>query len=129
MICLKLKIELMTVNKTQIKLKFPFCSLYLIQNSNSFYLLMSIFVKNKIMNALLSISPVDGRYRTKVAKLSNYFSEFALIKYRVHVEVEYFIELSKVIDDIETLSENQILELRKLYQDFTLEHALRVKEI
>lgn len=129
MICLKFKIELMTVNKTQIKLNFPFCSLYLIQNSNSFYLLMSIFVKNKIMNALLSISPVDGRYRTKVAKLSNYFSEFALIKYRVHVEVEYFIELSKVIDDIETLSENQILELRKLYQDFTLEHALRVKEI
>jgi adenylosuccinate lyase len=81
------------------------------------------------MNTLLSISPIDGRYRAKVAKLENYFSEFALIKYRVRVEVEYFIELSKEIDEIGTLSDNQVNELRKLYQHFTMEHALRVKEI
>ncbi|HNY56369.1 MAG TPA: adenylosuccinate lyase [Chitinophagales bacterium] len=81
------------------------------------------------MNTLLSISPIDGRYRNKVAKLENYFSEFALIKYRVRVEVEYFIELSKEIDEIGTLSDNQVNELRKLYQHFTMEHALRVKEI
>lgn len=81
------------------------------------------------MNTLLSISPVDGRYRAKVAKLENYFSEYALIKYRVHVEVEYFIELSKVIGEIGTLSEEQVAGLRKLYRDFTLEHAFRVKEI
>ncbi|MBK9794721.1 MAG: adenylosuccinate lyase [Sphingobacteriales bacterium] len=81
------------------------------------------------MNTLLSISPIDGRYRNKVAKLENYFSEFALIKYRVRVEVEYFIELSKEIDEIGTLTDNQVNELRKLYQHFTMEHALRVKEI
>lgn len=81
------------------------------------------------MNTLLSISPIDGRYRNKVAKLENYFSEFALIKYRVRVEVEYFIELSKEIDEIGILSDNQVNELRKLYQHFTMDHALRVKEI
>lgn len=81
------------------------------------------------MNTLLSISPIDGRYRAKVAKLENYFSEFALIKYRVRVEIEYFIELSKEIDEIGVLSDNQVNELRKLYQHFTMEHALRVKEI
>ena len=71
------------------------------------------------MNTLLSISPIDGRYRNKVAKLEHYFSEYALIKYRVRVEVEYFIELSKEIDEIGTLSDNQVNELRKLYQNFT----------
>ena len=81
------------------------------------------------MNTLLSISPIDGRYRSKVAKLENYFSEYALIKFRVRVEVEYFIELSKEIEEIGTLSDNQIDELRKLYQNFTIEHANRVKEI
>ena len=81
------------------------------------------------MNTLLSISPIDGRYRSKVAKLENYFSEYALIKYRVRVEVEYFIELSKEIEEIGTLSDNQTDELRKLYQNFTIEHANRVKEI
>jgi adenylosuccinate lyase len=81
------------------------------------------------MNTLLSISPIDGRYRNKVAKLEHYFSEYALIKYRVRVEVEYFIELSKEIDEIGTLSDNQVNELRKLYQNFTMEHAMRVKEI
>ena len=43
------------------------------------------------MSQLFSISPIDGRYRNKVSKLENYFSEFALIKYRVKVEIEYFI--------------------------------------
>lgn len=81
------------------------------------------------MNSLLAISPIDGRYRTKVAKLEDYFSEFALIKYRIRIEVEYFIELSKVINQIGQLSENQINELRSLYQNFTLEQANRVKEI
>ncbi|MFN8237038.1 MAG: adenylosuccinate lyase [Chitinophagales bacterium] len=81
------------------------------------------------MNTLLSISPVDGRYRNKVSGLENYFSEFALIKYRVRVEVEYFIELSKVIGEIGNISENQVVELRKLYQDFSIKDAQRVKEI
>ncbi|HQG38498.1 MAG TPA: hypothetical protein PLK15_05155 [Chitinophagales bacterium] len=59
------------------------------------------------MNSLLSISPVDGRYRTKVAKLESYFSEFALIKYRIRIEVEYFIALSTTINEIGVLTDNQ----------------------
>lgn len=81
------------------------------------------------MNELLSISPIDGRYRNKVAKLENYFSEFALIKYRIRIEVEYFIELSEQIDTIGELTDKQQDELRNLYLHFTLENAERVKEI
>lgn len=81
------------------------------------------------MNALLSISPIDGRYRTKVENLENYFSEFALIKYRIQVEIEYFIVLADELDEIGKLSEGQIVALRNLYQNFSIEHALRVKEI
>lgn len=81
------------------------------------------------MHTLLSISPIDGRYRNKVDKLENYFSEYALIKYRIRVEIEYFITLSKEIKEIGTLSDNQINALRSLYQNFTIEHALRIKEI
>lgn len=81
------------------------------------------------MHTLLSISPIDGRYRNKVDKLENYFSEYALIKYRIRVEIEYFITLSKEINEIGTLSDNQINALRSLYQNFTIEHALRIKEI
>ncbi len=81
------------------------------------------------MNTLLSISPIDGRYRSKVATLENYFSEFALIKYRVRIEIEYFIELSKTIEEIGLLTDNQEIELRKLYKDFSIGDANRVKEI
>jgi adenylosuccinate lyase len=81
------------------------------------------------MNELFSISPIDGRYRNKVAKLENYFSEFALIRYRIRIEVEYFIELSKLINNIGELSDKQQDELRSLYKNFSLENALRVKEI
>ncbi|MBP6047870.1 MAG: adenylosuccinate lyase [Chitinophagales bacterium] len=82
-----------------------------------------------LMNSLLAISPIDGRYRSKVEKLADFFSEFALIKYRIKVEVEYFIELSKIIPEIGELSDLQIIELRKLYENFTIENAERVKEI
>ncbi len=81
------------------------------------------------MSELLSISPVDGRYRNKVAHLSDYFSEFALIKYRIHVEVEYFIALSVSIDQVGKLSEVQQQMLRSIYTNFTLADAERVKEI
>jgi adenylosuccinate lyase len=81
------------------------------------------------MDELLSISPVDGRYRRKVASLSEYFSEFALIQYRIRVEIEYFIELSLMIGGIGKLTENQQDELRSLYVNFTLENAKRIKEI
>ena len=50
---------------------------------------------NSISKSLLSISPIDGRYSNKTSLLQNYFSEYALIKYRVYVEIKYFIELAK----------------------------------
>lgn len=81
------------------------------------------------MNELFAISPIDGRYRLKVAKLENYFSEFALIKYRIRVEIEYFIALTTIIPTLDTLSDNQKKELRDIYENLSLEQAERVKEI
>ena len=81
------------------------------------------------MTTLTAISPIDGRYRNKVADLENYFSEFALMKYRTHVEIEYFIYLSNVITQIGTLSATQTQSLRAIVHDFSTEHALRIKEI
>jgi adenylosuccinate lyase len=81
------------------------------------------------MNELFSISPIDGRYRNKVARLENYFSEFALIKYRVKVEIEYFIELSNTIKEVGKLTAPQKETLRNIYLQFSETDALRVKEI
>ncbi|MFN8284298.1 MAG: adenylosuccinate lyase [Chitinophagales bacterium] len=81
------------------------------------------------MNELFSISPIDGRYRNKVAKLENYFSEFALIKYRVKVEIEYFIELSNTIKEVGKLTAAQKESLRNIYLHFNETNAWRVKEI
>lgn len=83
------------------------------------------------LNTLTAISPVDGRYRDKTSNLSAYFSEYALIRYRVLVEVEYFISLSELplpqlasINNPETFNS-----LREIYQEFSLEDANRIKEI
>lgn len=81
------------------------------------------------MNELLSISPIDGRYRNKVAKLENYFSEFALIKYRIRVEIEYFIALTNLIPSFDSLTVHQINELKAIYENLSLKQAERVKEI
>ena len=88
-------------------------------------------------DALLALSPVDGRYVSKTAPLRNYFSEFALIRCRVRVEIEYFIALYKLLQsvpggwhhDAAVLGETSIAALRKIHEDFTTEDALRVKEI
>ena len=72
------------------------------------------------MSQLFSISPIDGRYRNKVSKLENYFSEFALIKYRVKVEIEYFIELSNTIKEVGKLSTSQKESLRNIYLNFII---------
>lgn len=79
---------------------------------------------------LQAISPIDGRYRNKVDKLADYFSEFALIKYRVLVEVEYFLALSESgIDQLQPLSGKQQQTFRNLYADFTEHDAQRIKDI
>lgn len=84
------------------------------------------------LNSLTAISPVDGRYRSKCEALDNYFSEFALIRYRVKVEVEYFIALTRIpLPQLEPLTGDKALQesLRASYKDFTLEDAARVKDI
>ncbi len=81
-------------------------------------------------STLQAISPIDGRYRNKVDKLADYFSEFALIKYRVLVEVEYFLALSESgIEQLQPLSEQQQQIFRNLYLDFNEENAQRIKDI
>lgn len=81
------------------------------------------------LNQLSAISPVDGRYRGKTVDLAAYFSEFALIKYRVRVEVEYFIALCEVpLPQLQGIDKKVFAELRKLYESFSLEDAAQIKE-
>jgi adenylosuccinate lyase len=83
-----------------------------------------------IFSALTAISPVDGRYRDKVEALAFYFSEFALIRYRVKVEIEYFITLAGFLPQLQSMHTVEITQtLRRIYLDFSLDDALRVKEI
>jgi adenylosuccinate lyase len=80
-------------------------------------------------HALNAISPIDGRYIRHTQALSNYFSESALMKYRVRVEVEYFIALCETgLSNLPKLSSDQTSGLRNLYLDFTSSHAEKIKE-
>ncbi len=82
------------------------------------------------MDPLQAISPVDGRYAGKTSELSAFFSEYALMRYRVLVEVEYFIALCELpLPQLETVDAGLFPQLRALYGDFTLEDAARIKEI
>ena len=83
-----------------------------------------------IFSTLTAISPVDGRYRNKAENLAAYFSEYALIKYRVQVEIEYFITLSEFLPQLCALATGENKEaLRKIYREFSVEDATRIKEI
>ena len=82
------------------------------------------------LNRLTAISPVDGRYRGKVDQLGNYFSEFALIRYRVQVEIEYFIALCELpLPQLADFDKGHYTALRDIYKNFSLSDAERVKEI
>lgn len=82
------------------------------------------------LNVLTALSPIDGRYRSKTAALAAYFSEFALIKYRVRVEIEYFIALNREgLPQWKPLDEGQVTKLRSVYEQFSQQDALRIKEI
>ena len=82
------------------------------------------------LQELTAISPVDGRYRGKTAKLADYFSEFALIRYRIRVEVEYFIALCELpLPQLADFDHSLFSHLRKIYEDFDENDARRVKEI
>lgn len=82
------------------------------------------------LTELTAISPVDGRYRGKCESLDEYFSEFALIRYRVKVEVEYFIALCELpLPALSGVDTALFESLRGIYRDFTIEDARRIKEI
>lgn len=82
------------------------------------------------LSSLTAISPIDGRYRGKVEILENYYSEYALIRYRVKVEIEYFIALCKLpLPQLAGVDHALFGELRDIYAKFSVDDAQRVKEI
>ena len=95
-----------------------------------FYCVIKNRKKMMELSELTAISPVDGRYRSKCEVLADYFSEFALIRYRVMVEVEYFIALCELpLPQLADVDASAFEGLRDLYRDFSEADALRVKEI
>lgn len=93
---------------------------------------MQLTKKRTIMNltALNAISPIDGRYRNKIEGLSAFFSEEALIKYRVKIEIEYFIALCQIpLPQLKDFDSNIFPVLQNIYKDFSSEDALRIKKI
>ena len=82
------------------------------------------------LNTLNAISPIDGRYRVKTKNLSPFFSEEALIRYRVRVEIEYFIALCELpLPQLKSFNPSLFQELRSIYQYFTADDALEIKAI
>ena len=79
---------------------------------------------------LTAVSPIDGRYHSKTEQLSDYFSEYALIRYRVKVEVEYFIALCELpLPQLEGVDAAKFEPLRDIYRNFTVANAQRIKDI
>jgi adenylosuccinate lyase len=86
--------------------------------------------RNMELTSLTAISPIDGRYRRQCGALDNYFSEYALIRYRVKVEVEYFIALCETgIEQLQGVRGGLFEKMRELYRNFSIDDARRIKEI
>ena len=82
------------------------------------------------LNLLTAISPIDGRYRGKTEPLSEYFSEYALVRYRVRVEIEYFIALCELpLPQLQDFNHDRFEAMRDIYRQFTPADAQRVKDI
>ncbi len=82
-----------------------------------------------LLNTLTAVSPIDGRYRRQIEQLAQYFSEFGLIHYRVRVEIEYFIALCDLpLPQLESFDKNLYANLRAIYENFSEENALEIKE-
>lgn len=82
------------------------------------------------LDVLTAITPIDGRYRGKTAALASYFSEYALIKYRVRVEIEYFITLCELpLPQLKDFDHSKFEVLRDIYRNFSEDNARRVKDI
>ena len=102
------------------------------KGSNSRFISRNIRIEDNIMDLslLTAISPIDGRYRGKTEKLAEYFSEYALIRYRVRVEIEYFISLCELpLPQLASFDHALFGKLRAIYQQFDEKQASRVKEI
>ncbi|MFY0643743.1 MAG: adenylosuccinate lyase [Bacteroidia bacterium] len=83
-----------------------------------------------MLSSLSAVSPVDGRYRSKIEELAPYFSEYGLFKYRVWIEVEYFIALSKInLAQFIELTDDETMSLRSLYTEFNEADAQAIKDI
>ena len=79
-------------------------------------------------DSLNSISPIDGRYHLKTKELQNYFSEASLIRYRIKVEIEYFISLCELpLEELKEFEISKFDKLRSYYKDFNIEDAKKVK--
>ena len=81
------------------------------------------------LTALTAVSPIDGRYAKTTQSLSPYFSEFGLIRYRVRVEIEYFIALTDILPELSQFPKDKIAALRGIYTSFTEADATAIKEI
>ena len=82
------------------------------------------------LDSLTAISPIDGRYRGKTVSLAGYFSEYALIRYRIRVEIEYFLALCQLpLPQLQDFDHSLFATLRNIYNDFSLDDARRVKDI
>ncbi len=91
---------------------------------------MCFYYKNMNLTQLNAVSPIDGRYRNKISKLADYFSEEALIKYRVRIEIEYFIALCEIpLPQLTNFNKNLFEDLRKIYLDFSATDAQKIKDI
>ena len=87
-------------------------------------------MKSELVNSLNSISPIDGRYHNNTIKLSGYFSEKAFIRYRIIVEIEYFISLVEIpLPQLKSFPTEKIKDLKNIYEKFTVDDALEVKRI
>ncbi|GAB3894573.1 adenylosuccinate lyase [Larkinella knui] len=82
------------------------------------------------LSALTAVSPIDGRYRRQIESLAPYFSEWGLIRYRIRIEIEYFIELCELpLPQLKDIDHQVFPKLRALYENFSEADALRIKEI
>ena len=82
-----------------------------------------------INTEIFAVSPIDGRYRKSVKELANYFSEYALIKYRIYIEIEYFIYLTQYLPELQNIGDTNILLIRDIYNNYELKDAKAVKNI
>jgi adenylosuccinate lyase len=82
------------------------------------------------LSTLTAVSPIDGRYRSKTQELASYYSEYALIRYRIRVEIEYFISLCEIpLPQLKSFDHGLFSRLRSIYEELTEEGAQRVKDI